>query len=128
MSLGGIFHPRVLATLGLGAIVAVATAGFAAANTVPASQASDGAGAVSGYTVSVVHYNLNATNPGLIDSFTFTAVPAPPAGSTIRAKLVAASSTWISCTDAGNDGVDVTCVDGVTTTLAADNLRVVIGS
>src|ERR1700709_1132309 len=34
---------------------------FTASNTVPASAAGAGAGAVSGYTVSALHYSLNAT-------------------------------------------------------------------
>ena len=45
---------------------------FAAANTVPASSAGDGSGAISGYTISAIHYGLNATNPGNVDSVTFT--------------------------------------------------------
>ncbi len=53
-----------------GAIVA-GTYAFTAANTVPASHAGDGSGAVTGYTVTNVHYTLNA-NPATIDSVAFT--------------------------------------------------------
>jgi len=58
-------------------IMAAAVYGFAAANTVPTSKAGDGAGVVSGYTVSSIHYNLNATNPRNIDSVTFNLDTAP---------------------------------------------------
>ena len=50
------------------AVAAVAVAGgayaFTAANTVPASTAGAGTGAVSGYTVTNMHYALNSTTPG----------------------------------------------------------------
>lgn len=105
-----------------GALVA-GTQAFTAANTVPATKAGDGAGAVTGYVLSSVHYNLNATNPGNIDSLTFTLDVAPVAGSTIRAQLAPAGS-WYSCT---NTGTAVTCVTTApqATVLAAVNLRVI---
>ena len=53
------------------AFASVATA-YAATNTIPPTAAGDGAGAISGYAISAIHYNLNATNPGNIDSVTFT--------------------------------------------------------
>ena len=90
------------------------------------SKAGDGIGAVSGYTISAVHYNLNATNPANIDSVTFTLNVAPVAGSTIKIKLVNAGTTWYTCTNAGTA---VTCNNGSTlgaSVSAADNLEVVI--
>ncbi len=41
---------------------------FTASNTVPATTVGAGAGAVSGYTVTNLHYALNATTPANIDS------------------------------------------------------------
>lgn len=108
------------------AITAAAVYGFAAANTVPTSKAGDGAGVVSGYTVSSIHYNLNATNPQSIDSVTFNLDTAPVAGSTIKIKLVNASATWYTCT---NVATAVTCNNGGTLgapVLTADELRVVV--
>ncbi|MEP6870988.1 MAG: hypothetical protein ABI939_03965 [Anaerolineaceae bacterium] len=118
---------RRFASLGLLAIVGVATFGFAAANTVPASQAGDGSGAISGYTASAIKYNLNTTNPGNIDSVQFTLDSAPPAGSTMKIKLVSAGSTWYTCT---NVGTALTCLttSPVATVLAADQLRVVVAN
>jgi hypothetical protein len=107
-------------------VIATTTYAFAAANTVPTSKAGDGSGVISGYTVSVVHYNLNATNPSLIDSVTFTLDTAPIAGSTIKIKLVAAGSTWYTCT---NTSTSVTCNNGSTLAASvstADSLEVVI--
>jgi hypothetical protein len=106
------------------AFASVATA-YAAANTVPASKAGDGSGAISGYTVSAIHYVLNST-PTTIDSVTFTLNSAPVAGSTIKIKLVAAGSTWYTCTNAGTA---VTCNNGSTlgaSVSTADSLEVVV--
>ena len=71
-----------------------------------------------------VHYNLNATDPSIIDSVTFTVNIAIPAGATTTIKLVDAGSTWYSCTVAG--GTSVTCTTTGADVLTADNLRVVI--
>ena len=100
---------RFLAIFALVLVLAGATYAFAAANTVPASKAGDGSGAISGYVVSAIHYNLNAITPTNIDSVTFTLDSAPVAGSTIKIKLVAAGNTWYTCTNAGTA---VTCNNG----------------
>lgn len=114
-----------LATVALvsGAIVA-GTYAFTAANTVPATKAGDGQGTVTGYVLSSVHYNLNATNPANIDSVTFTLDSTPVAGSTLRAQLAPAGS-WYTCTNAA---AAVTCITTTpqATVLAATNLRVII--
>jgi len=98
---------------------------FAAANNVPASKAGDGAGAISGYAVTNVKHNINGSNPGNIDSVTFDVDSAPPAGATMKIKLVASGSTWYSCT---NSGTAMTCntASPQATVSAADELRVVI--
>ena len=91
----------------------------------PASKAGDGTGAISGYTVSNVNYNLNAANPSNIDSVTFDVDVAPSAGADMEIKLVAAGSTWYSCT---NVTTALTCVttSPQATVATADELRVVI--
>ena len=105
-----------------GAIVA-GTYAFTAANTVPASKAGDGTGTVTGYTVSAIHYNLNATNPANVDSVTFTLDSAPVAGSTLRVQLAAAGS-WYSCTNAGT-AVSCATTAPQATVLGVTALRVV---
>ena len=119
------FRPRVLLALGFGTVVAVTASGFAAANTVPTSKGGDGAGTISGYTVSNIKYNLNASDPRNIDSVNLDLDTAPPASATKKIKLVASGSTWYSCT---NSGVTLTCntTSPQATVAASDELRVVI--
>jgi len=115
---------RLLASLAMLLILSAAAYGFAAANTVPASGAGDGMGVITGYTVSAVKYNLNATTPANIDSVSFTLTPVGAAGAptTVKAKLVSSSTTYSTCTLAATTW---TCtVTGVTAT-AADELRVI---
>ena len=111
-----------------GAVVAIAlTTGayaYTNSNTVGTTQAGDGTGAITGYVVSSVKYNLNASNPSNIDSVTFTLDSTPVAGSTLKAQLAPAGS-WYSCT---NVATAVTCAvtSPQATVVAATNLRVVI--
>jgi hypothetical protein len=96
-----------------------------AANTVPASKAGDGSGAISGYVVSNVHYSLNAADPSRIDQVTFSLDSVPAPASTIKIKLESAAITWYACT---NVGAAVTCNTVVppASVLTADQLRVVV--
>lgn len=114
--------PRRLMLIGLLGLVAVMTYGFAAANTVPASNAGDGQTAISGYTVTNVHYTLDATTPSNVTSVSFTLAPALPAGGATRISLNGGTS-WLAagaCTGLTN----VTCTATVAVT-ALTNLRVV---
>jgi len=106
-------------------VFAFATVAYAsaAANSVLTSKAGDGSGAVSGYNVTLIHYNLNGTNPTTIDSVTFTLDTAPVAGGTIKIKLVSSGSTWYSCT---NVTTAVTCGTTGAPVSTADSLEVVV--
>lgn len=110
------------------AIVATAVLGATyastASNTVGATQAGDGSGTISGFAVSSVKYNLNASSPNNIDSVTFNLDSTPPSGSTLKAQL-ASAGTWYTCT---NVAAAVTCTvtSPQATVAAATNLRVVI--
>ena len=95
---------RLLVALALAVALGTATYAFTATNTVPNSSAGAGNGTISGYTVSAVAYQLNATTPTDIDKVTFTL---SSAATVAKAKLVAAGTTYTSCTIAG--GVNVTC-------------------
>jgi len=90
---------RRLAGVAIVAVVAVSAFGFAAANTVPGSNAGDGAGSISGFTASDVHYTLNASNPANLDSVSFTLSPAVAAGGTVKAKVT--GSSYTACTGSG---------------------------
>lgn len=114
---------RYMAIFVLVLILAGATYAFAAANTVPASKAGDGSGAISGYTVSSIHYNLNATNPATIDTVTFNLDTAPVAGGAIKIRLYSGGTTWYGCT---NVTTAVTCTTTGASVSTADSLQVVI--
>ena len=77
-------------------VIAAGTYAFTAGNTVPASNAGDGesAGGVTGYAVSSLDYNENATNPDLIDSVDF--ILDKPADR-VRVQLVD-TGAWYNCT------------------------------
>src|SRR5947208_1928990 len=85
----------------------MAVSGYSAANTVPTSKGGDGAGTISGYTISTVKYTLNSTDPRNIDTVTFNTDVAPPSGATVKIRLVSSGSTWYSCTFSGTA---VTCI------------------
>lgn len=94
---GIVIVASIAAALGIG------TYAFTAANTVPATVAGAGSGAISGYTITNVVYGLNATTPTNLDQVTFTI--SPTAATTVRIQLAAAGS-WYTCTNAAGS---VTC-------------------
>lgn len=114
---------KVLSIVAVVIVLAVSSYAFAAANTVPTSQAGAGSGVVSGYTVSAVVYNLNASDPTDLDSvdFTLSAV-----ATQVQIKLVAAGSTWYTCTVV--TGNDWTCDTTGATVASMDELNVVASS
>ena len=77
-------------------LLAAGVYAFAAANTVPGTEAGSGSGAISGYTVSSVAYGLNSTTPTSIDSVTFTI--SPTSAGTVKIQL-ASGGSWYSCTN-----------------------------
>jgi len=95
---------RLLGALIVAAALATGAYAFTATNTVPTSNAGSGSNTISGYTVSAVAYQLNATTPSDIDSMTFTL---SANASKAKAKIVSGSSTYTDCTIAS--GINVTC-------------------
>ncbi len=121
MSRINLFRRRNLISLLLIILLMIVSYAFAAANTVPGSNAGDGSGAVSGYTVSNISYALDATDPSLIDSVTFTV--SPGSVSEVQVQLVNGGS-WFNCNVAS--APTITCnIGGAVTALAANVLRVV---
>jgi len=100
----------------IAAVAAMAITGgayaFTAANTVPASTAGAGSAVVSGYTVTNLHYALDATTPANIDSLTFTVSPVIPSASAgkviISATLSTGGPTNYTCST-DTTGANVTC-------------------
>jgi hypothetical protein len=110
-----VFVLTAAAALALGAYA------FTASNVVPGSKAGKGEGAISGYTVSAVAYTLATSNPANIDKVAFTL---SGAATTVKAKLVAAGSTYTDCTVSG--GTSVTCdFSPDVAVLSADELSVI---
>jgi hypothetical protein len=95
---------RLVGVLVASGVLATAVFAFAASNTVPATKAGIGSGAISGYTVSNIVYTLAASDPSKIDKVDFVL---NAAATTVKVKLVAASSTYTNCTVTG--GTNVSC-------------------
>jgi hypothetical protein len=80
-------------------VVAGSAYAFAAANTVPDSAAGYKANVIPGYTVTSIVYDLNASNPTLVDKITFSI---SPSGGTVIAAIVklqtATGGSWKDCT------------------------------
>jgi hypothetical protein len=111
----------VLAALLVAGVLGSAAYAFTASNTVPATTAGSGSGAISGYTVSSVAYNLNATTPTNLDSVAFTI--APTTASVVKIQL-AAAGTWYSCTNTSGS-VSCNTTSPQATVAGATNLTVV---
>ena len=112
---------RTAVIIAAAAALAFASYAFTAANTVPTSKAGDGNGAISGYTVSNIAYQLEAANPANIDSVSFTL---DAVAGTVKTKVVAASTTYTDCTNTG--GNNWSCNFSTNpTVLSADEFRVI---
>lgn len=112
----------VLAVL-LAAIVAVGAYAFTNSNTVPASHAGSGSGAISGYTVSNISYTPDATTPTNLDAVSFTL---DAAAKTVKAQVDSVAGTWYACTNtSGNSWSCDTTVGTPATVKPTDQLTVV---
>ncbi len=116
-------NPRRLFLAGLLGLVAIATYGFAAANTVPGSNGGDGSGAISGYTVSNVHYTLDPNTPTQVNQVSFNLSPAMLAGGTIR--ISTNGTTFISAACTGTSSITCSLSGAGVTASSLTNLRVV---
>jgi hypothetical protein len=100
------FHLRLLIVAVLVVLAATGAYVFTASNTVPNTNAGSGSGSISGYTISNVAYNVNATNPNNIDTVTFSI--APTAAATVKIQLLG-GGTWYDCTNtSGSVSCDTT--------------------
>ncbi len=113
---------RKAGVVGVAGVLALGAYAYTAANTVPASSAGSGSGAITGYTVSGITYTLNGTDPRDIDQVAFTI--APTAANTVRAQLVAGGA-WYACVNTAGSVTCDTTVGTQATAAAADQLTVV---
>lgn len=88
-----------LAAIGILGSIGFSAYAFTASNTVPTSNAGEGNGTVSGYTISNIDYSLNGTNPSNIDQVEFDLSPAPPASGEVVIKL---NTQKYTCSVAGS--------------------------
>ena len=117
-------HIRLLLVIVLVVLAATGAYVFTASNTVPATNAGSGSGAISGYTISGVAYNLNSSNPNNIDSVAFTI--APTTAGTVKIQVVS-GGTWYTCTNtAGSVSCDTTV--GTQATVAPANQLTVVAT
>jgi hypothetical protein len=100
-------------------VLATSAYAFAAANTVPASRAGEGSGAISGYTVSNIVYTFDTANPS---NLTQVAFDLDAAAATVKVSLTAAG-TLQACTNPST--THWTCTLAGVTVTSASSLRVV---
>jgi hypothetical protein len=123
--LQNIVQTKILAAAVVAVVIGGGVYAFTASNTVPSTTAGAGSGAVSGYAVSGVHYNLNATSPLNIDSLTFTINPAVPNTGTgkvvVQTTLTSGGPNTYSCVTTAT-GATVTCATTTPVQLTADKV------
>lgn len=102
-------------------VFATVVTAFAASNTVPGTNAGDGSGAISGYTVSNIQYNLNAGDPGVIDSVTFDL------NASANTVVIELDGAEYSCSVSGGTSVTCDTTSGSPTVAGASTLRVIAG-
>jgi hypothetical protein len=119
---GHLTQTRILVAVLAVALIGGGVYAFTASNTVPATTAGSGSGVVSGYTVTNIHYSLNATTPANVDSLTFTITPAVPSTGSgkviIQAALSTGGPTSYTCTT-DTAGALVTCTTTIPQLTAA---------
>ncbi len=80
-------------------VVAGSAYAFAAANTVPDTNAGYAASVVSGYTVTNIVYDLDATDPTIVDAITFDIEPTSGSQKAVLVKVqTVAAGAWTTCT------------------------------
>jgi hypothetical protein len=105
----------ILAVLAI-IIIAGSAYAFAAANVVPATNAGYVASVVSGYTVDTIVYDLDATDPTIVDAITFDINPTTGTNKAVVLQIQTANAgTWktdCALVDGTLPEVHVTCTYG----------------
>ncbi len=120
------FFTRVLPTIFVVFVLAAIAYAFAAANVVPETGAGDGAGTISGYTVTNVTYTTNAADPTKLDTVTFNINPTAGAGVPIDVDVqLTAAGPWFTCVVGVSPSWSCNLTGTGPTVVSSDNLRVV---
>ena len=104
---------------------------FAATNTVPDSAAGYKANVIPGYTVTNIVYDLDATDPTLVDAITFDVAPSSGTVIAAIAKLqTATGGAWTDCTLVAGvaPSMEVTCTYGALNLIDVTALNIVASS
>ena len=122
---------KVLLALLTVLVIAASAYAFAASNTIEDSAGGYAAKVVPGYTVTNIVYDLDATDPTLVDAITFDI--APSSGTVVAAlvKLQTASGgSWTDCTLGTASGASrpVTCTYGSLQLVNVTALNIVASS
>ena len=123
-----LFHARyrLLALSILILVLGAATYGFAAANTVDTSQAGEGSGGISGYSVTNIEYTLDASDP---TAFTMVEFDLDATAGEVHVGLGDGGGNieWFNtCTDMGGDHWE--CDLTGATTAVADAVQLHVAS
>jgi hypothetical protein len=121
--MGGFLIGVVTKLAGLALVAVVATAGYAYASSILGSDSGqgDGAGAISGYTVSNVHYTLGANDPTRVTTVSFSLAGADEPAS-VKAAL---GGDWLACASAATAHNWSCAVPGGMAVASVTDLRVV---
>ena len=112
--------PRRLAALAIFAVIAMSAFGFAAANTGPgATNAGSSSDAISGFTITNVHYQNSGPD------LTNVSFDLAPAATSVNAKVTASGSYATCSLSAITGGSHASCGISGVTVLAADQLSIV---
>jgi hypothetical protein len=97
------YRYRILALLVLALILAAATYGFAAGNTVASGVAGEGTGDISGYAVTNVHYTLNSSDPTRFTNVRIDLGAAAATGNVYVGVSLdgGVPASWVTCTQVG---------------------------
>ena len=122
---------KVLLIVFVAIVVAGSAYAFAATNTVPDSAAGYKANVVPGYTVTNIAYDLDATDPTVVDKVTFAIAPSD---GTVVAAIVklqtATGGDWTDCTLVAGTApsMNVTCTYGSLDLIDLTALNIVASS
>jgi hypothetical protein len=113
--------PRRLIVVAAFAIVALSAFGFAASNTIAdGGNAGDGDATISGFTITNISYDVNNTNPTVIDTVTFDVSPAVTGEAKVKFNN---DPDWYDCGTGASLSCDLT--SGSVDVLNATNIRVI---
>ena len=117
---------RFIGIVGVVGAIALAGSAYTNANTFAAEpKAGAGSRTISGYDISAVHYDLNATDPQNIDSLDFTLYAVPGPNATIKYRLDDGAAWSGDCANVGAQVSDC-LAPANSTVVGVTNLTVVV--